>query len=154
MTSAELRMTDKAEPVPVTDILNRSYSLSTPHPVHLLIVSYNYNSSIMSNQEINDGEELWAVADLCLIPMGVADPSVGPQIAEVNVIQERTGVPSISLVVYLLCFRSYQCQRVLEKSGVEYTMHGYGTNIEGPVSDCQRINHTFARAPNCYFVHR
>jgi len=27
-----------------------------------------------------------------------------------------------------------QCQRVLEKSGVEYTMHGYGTNIEGPVS--------------------
>lgn len=44
---------------------------------------------VMSNQKINDGEELWAVADLCLIPMGVADPSVGPQIAEVSV---ETGV--------------------------------------------------------------
>jgi hypothetical protein len=52
----------------------------------------------MSNQEINDGEELWAVADLCLIPMGVADPSVGPQIAEVNIIQDRIGAPLISLV--------------------------------------------------------
>ena len=40
----------------------------------------------MSNQEINDGEELWAVADLCLIPMGLSDPSVGPQIAEVSIV--------------------------------------------------------------------
>lgn len=40
-------------------------------------------------------EELYAVADFCLIPMGYGtDPSVGPQIAE--------------------------CQRVLEKSGLEY----------------------------------
>jgi uncharacterized protein YqgV (UPF0045/DUF77 family) len=105
----------------------------------------------MSNQEINDGEELWAVADLCLIPMGVADPSVGPQIAEVNVIQDRTGVPSISLV-YLLCFRSYQCQRVLEKSGLEYTMHGYGTNIEGPVSICQRIYHISYSCTSSYLL--
>jgi len=40
----------------------------------------------MSNQETNDGEELWAVADLCLIPMGLSDPSVGPQIAEVSIV--------------------------------------------------------------------
>ncbi|EKD03834.1 hypothetical protein A1Q2_01847 [Trichosporon asahii var. asahii CBS 8904] len=39
-------------------------------------------------------EELYAVADFCLIPMGTESPSVGPQIAE--------------------------CQRVLEKSGLEY----------------------------------
>jgi len=38
----------------------------------------------MADKQLNDGEELWAVADLCLIPMGVADPSVGPQIAEVR----------------------------------------------------------------------
>ncbi|ORY26259.1 YkoF-like protein [Naematelia encephala] len=50
--------------------------------------------------------ELYAVADFCLIPMGLGVPSVGPQIAE--------------------------CQRVLEKSGLEYKLHGYGTNLEGP----------------------
>lgn len=40
-----------------------------------------------SVQVANHGEpgELWAVADLCLIPMGCSDPSVGPQIAEVGV---------------------------------------------------------------------
>ncbi|KAJ9103764.1 hypothetical protein QFC21_002226 [Naganishia friedmannii] len=53
-------------------------------------------------------EELYAVADFCLIPMGLETPSVGPQIAE--------------------------CQRVLEKSGLEYHLHGYGTNVEGPWS--------------------
>ncbi|QRW27713.1 DNA replication licensing factor mcm6 [Rhizoctonia solani] len=56
-------------------------------------------------------DELYAVADFCLIPMGTGEPSVGPQIAE--------------------------CQRVLEKSGLTYKglmhhlaqLHGYGTNI-------------------------
>jgi len=50
--------------------------------------------------------ELYAVADFCLIPMGTGEPSVGPYIAE--------------------------CQRILEKSGLTYKMHGYGTNLEGP----------------------
>ncbi|KAJ6597241.1 hypothetical protein DFH09DRAFT_114853 [Mycena vulgaris] len=50
--------------------------------------------------------ELYAVADFCLIPMGTAEPSVAIYIAE--------------------------CQRVLEKSGLKYKMHGYGTNLEGP----------------------
>ncbi|CAK9786836.1 unnamed protein product [Cutaneotrichosporon oleaginosum] len=58
----------------------------------------------MSNQKSSN--TLYAVADFCLIPMGLPTPSVGPQIAE--------------------------CQRVLEKSGLEYRLHGYGTNVEGP----------------------
>ena len=43
----------------------------------------------MADKQLNDGEELWAVADLCLIPMGVADPSVGPQIAEVSRLESK-----------------------------------------------------------------
>ncbi|TXT12253.1 uncharacterized protein COLE_02663 [Cutaneotrichosporon oleaginosum] len=58
----------------------------------------------MSNQKSSN--TLYAVADFCLIPMGLPTPSVGPQIAE--------------------------CQRVLEKSGLEYRLSGYGTNVEGP----------------------
>jgi len=58
--------------------------------------------------------ELYATADFCLIPMGLSDPSVAIYIAE--------------------------CQRVLEKTGLVYKMHGYGTNIEGPWSAvCQAI---------------
>ncbi|KAJ9120062.1 hypothetical protein QFC22_002959 [Naganishia vaughanmartiniae] len=50
-------------------------------------------------------EELYAVADFCLIPMGLETPSVGPQIAE--------------------------CQRVLEKSGLEYhTDIRIGTRVD------------------------
>nr|XP_019005738.1 uncharacterized protein I203_01053 [Kwoniella mangroviensis CBS 8507]OCF69199.1 hypothetical protein I203_01053 [Kwoniella mangroviensis CBS 8507] len=56
---------------------------------------------------------LYAVADFCLIPMGLPKPSVGPEIAEV--------------------------QRVLEKSGLEYKLHGYGTNLEGPWDDVVRV---------------
>ncbi|WWC64147.1 uncharacterized protein I303_106755 [Kwoniella dejecticola CBS 10117] len=52
---------------------------------------------------------LYAVADFCLIPMGLPQPSVGPEIAEV--------------------------QRVLEKSGLD----GYGTNVEGPWDDVCRV---------------
>ncbi|KAI0822768.1 hypothetical protein BC628DRAFT_1326563, partial [Trametes gibbosa] len=42
------------------------------------------------------------ITDFCLIPMGLAEPSVAEYIAE--------------------------CQRVLEKTG----LNGYGTNLEGP----------------------
>ncbi|KAF8643872.1 hypothetical protein AX16_008888 [Volvariella volvacea WC 439] len=59
--------------------------------------------------------DLYAVADFCLIPMGTADPSVGEQIAE--------------------------CARVLEKSGLTYSMHGYGTNLEGPWSQVMQAIH-------------
>ncbi|KAK0196761.1 DUF77-domain-containing protein [Armillaria mellea] len=59
--------------------------------------------------------ELYAVADFCLIPMAAPEPSVAVFIAE--------------------------CQRVLEKSGLTFKMHGYGTNLEGPWSDvCKAIH--------------
>ncbi|KAJ5090311.1 hypothetical protein N7532_008995 [Penicillium argentinense] len=45
-------------------------------------------------------------ADFCLIPIGTASPSVSAQIADV--------------------------QRLIEASGVKYTMHSAGTTLEGP----------------------
>ncbi|KAJ7047143.1 hypothetical protein C8F04DRAFT_1062834 [Mycena alexandri] len=66
--------------------------------------------------------DLYAVADFCLIPIGTGEPSVAEYIAE--------------------------CQRVLEKSGLKYKMHGYGTNLEGPwaavsqaIHDCHAAVH-------------
>ncbi|EPQ57872.1 hypothetical protein GLOTRDRAFT_56340 [Gloeophyllum trabeum ATCC 11539] len=68
------------------------------------------------------GSELYAVADFCLIPMGTGEPSVAEYIAE--------------------------CQRILEKSGLHFKMHGYGTNLEGPwsavckaIGDCHAAVH-------------
>lgn len=59
-------------------------------------------------------DDLYATADFCLIPMGLPDSSVAIYIA--------------------------QCQRVLEKSGLVYKMHGYGTNLEGPwMQVCEAI---------------
>ena len=45
-----------------------------------------------------------AIADLCLIPVGVGT-SVGEYVAE--------------------------CQRVFGEAGLEYTLHAYGTTVEG-----------------------
>jgi len=66
--------------------------------------------------------DLYAVADFCLIPMGTGESSVAEYIAE--------------------------CQRVLEKAGVTFKMHGYGTNLEGPwgkvsqaIHDCHAAVH-------------
>ncbi|KAJ7286165.1 YkoF-like protein [Mycena rebaudengoi] len=59
--------------------------------------------------------DLYAVADFCLIPIGTGNPSVAEEIAE--------------------------CQRILEKSGLKYKMHGYGTNIEGPWSAVSQAIH-------------
>ncbi|GLB34767.1 putative thiamine-binding protein [Lyophyllum shimeji] len=59
--------------------------------------------------------DLYAVADFCLIPMGTGNSSVAEEIAE--------------------------CQRVLEKSGLKYKMHGYGTNLEGPWSQVSQAIH-------------
>ncbi|KAJ7721563.1 hypothetical protein DFH07DRAFT_857769 [Mycena maculata] len=67
-------------------------------------------------------DDLYAVADFCLIPIGTGEPSVAEYIAE--------------------------CQRILEKSGLKYKMHGYGTNLEGPwpavsqaIHDCHAAVH-------------
>ncbi|KAF6764043.1 hypothetical protein DFP72DRAFT_874127 [Ephemerocybe angulata] len=59
--------------------------------------------------------ELYAVADFCLIPIGTGTSSVAEEIAE--------------------------CQRVLEKSGLKYKLHGYGTNLEGPWSQVSQTIH-------------
>ncbi|KAK7693940.1 hypothetical protein QCA50_003514 [Cerrena zonata] len=67
----------------------------------------------MATQEIK--QDLYAVADFCLIPMGTGEPSVAEYIAE--------------------------CSRVLEKSGLTYKLHGYGTNLEGPWSEVMQAIH-------------
>jgi uncharacterized protein (TIGR00106 family) len=61
------------------------------------------------------------VADFCIIPIGV-EASVSPYITE--------------------------CQTVLKKSGLNYLMHAYGTNVEGPwdkvmevVKECHKVVH-------------
>ncbi|KAK4058900.1 UPF0045 protein M15 [Microbotryomycetes sp. JL221] len=54
-----------------------------------------------------------AVADFCLIPMGIGEPGVTKYIAE--------------------------CQRVLEKSGLKYQLHGYGTGVEGEYSEVMKV---------------
>lgn len=70
----------------------------------------------------DDKDDLYAVADFCLIPMGTGDSSVAEYIAE--------------------------CQTVLQKSGLTFKMHGYGTNLEGPwnqvckaIHDCHAAVH-------------
>ncbi|KAE8543420.1 hypothetical protein D1P53_000131 [Cryptococcus gattii VGV] len=56
-------------------------------------------------------DQLYAIADFCLIPMGLPVPSVGPQIAE--------------------------CQKVLEKSGLEYKL----TRHVQAIGDCHKAVH-------------
>ncbi|KDE03355.1 hypothetical protein MVLG_06161 [Microbotryum lychnidis-dioicae p1A1 Lamole] len=54
-----------------------------------------------------------AVADFCLIPMGIGEVGVTKYIAE--------------------------CQRVLEKSGLEYKLHGYGTGVQGEFVQVMKV---------------
>ncbi|KAJ3714003.1 hypothetical protein DFJ43DRAFT_1134872 [Lentinula guzmanii] len=63
---------------------------------------------------MSTSDDLYAVADFCLIPMGTGEPSVAGYIAE--------------------------CQRILEKSGLKYKV-GYGTNLEGPWSEVSKAIH-------------
>ncbi|KAF7590445.1 hypothetical protein BBP40_002849 [Aspergillus hancockii] len=53
------------------------------------------------------------LADFCLIPIGTANPSVSAQIADV--------------------------QRLIEKSGLKYTMHSAGTTLEGSWDEVHRV---------------
>lgn len=52
------------------------------------------------------------IVDLCVVPLGVG-VSVSPQVAA--------------------------CQRVIEASGLDYRMHAYGTNIEGPWDEVMAV---------------
>jgi uncharacterized protein (TIGR00106 family) len=53
------------------------------------------------------------VADFCLIPIGTSTASVSAQIADV--------------------------QRLIRKSGIEYTMHSAGTTLDGPWDDVMKL---------------
>ncbi|GAA6006418.1 hypothetical protein JCM11491_004949 [Sporobolomyces phaffii] len=67
-----------------------------------------------------------AVADFCLIPMGISDTSVSKYIAE--------------------------CQRVLEKTGLKYQLGSYGTGVEGEFTEvCKAIElcHEAVHAMGC-----
>ncbi|KAG9018930.1 hypothetical protein FRB90_008123 [Tulasnella sp. 427] len=74
----------------------------------------------MSSETSTSQDELYAVADFCLIPIGTAETSVAEYIAE--------------------------CQRVLEKSGLSFKMHGYGTNLEGSWSAVSDAIHACHKA--------
>ncbi|KAH9952066.1 hypothetical protein B0H21DRAFT_715576 [Amylocystis lapponica] len=76
----------------------------------------------MASAPSTSPDELYAVADFCLIPMGTPGTSVADYIAE--------------------------CSRILAKTGLTYKMHGYGTNLEGPwtavmqaIHDCHSAVH-------------
>ncbi|WVR09153.1 hypothetical protein IAU60_006215 [Kwoniella sp. DSM 27419] len=73
---------------------------------------------------------LYAVADFCLIPMGLPVPSVGPEIAEVQRVLERSGLE------YKVgsCVRPSDCPLISLRQ-----LHGYGTNVEGPWDDVMRV---------------
>ncbi|KAG1724956.1 YkoF-like protein [Suillus paluster] len=66
----------------------------------------------------NMPNDLYAVADFCLIPIGTGESSVAEYIAE--------------------------CHRVLEKSGLTFKdtcLSGYATNHEGPRSEVSKAIH-------------
>ncbi|KAI0333621.1 hypothetical protein GY45DRAFT_1319601 [Cubamyces sp. BRFM 1775] len=67
------------------------------------------------SQSTQSSSDLYAVADFCLVPMGTGEPSVAEYVAE--------------------------CVRVLEKTGLKFKMHGYGTNLEGPWSEVMQAIH-------------
>ena len=59
------------------------------------------------------------IADLCVVPIGVG----------------------VSVSKYVAA-----CQKILDEAGLEYRMHGYGTNIEGEWED------VFAAIRRCHEV--
>lgn len=59
--------------------------------------------------------KILTTTDFCLVPIGTSNPSVAEEIAE--------------------------CQRVLERSGLTFKMHGYGTNLEGPWFEVSKVIH-------------
>lgn len=95
----------------------------------------------------SDSQELYAVADFCLIPMGFGtDPSVGPQIAECQRVLEKSGLEyNVSLTrIHINQFRYVPT----DPNDSLYQLHGYGTNIEGPwskvmdaIRDCHAAVH-------------
>ena len=66
-----------------------------------------------SKDEVDDPFNMHIVCDLGVIPIGLPTTSVSKEIAIV--------------------------QKIIERSGLEYMMHGYGTNIEGKWDDVMTL---------------
>ncbi|KAH8117010.1 hypothetical protein DFH11DRAFT_1578653 [Phellopilus nigrolimitatus] len=81
----------------------------------------------MSSSTSNKANDLYAVADFCLIPMGLGEPSVRLRRTSVGFHALRLGSKVAKYIA--------ECQVVLQKTGLTFKMHGYGTNIEGPWSE-------------------
>ncbi|KAJ3718434.1 YkoF-like protein [Lentinula raphanica] len=65
---------------------------------------------------MSSSDDLYAVADFCLIPMGTGEPSVAGYIAE--------------------------CQRILEKSGLKYKVRRLpGSEVSKAIHDCHLAVH-------------
>ncbi|KAM5532329.1 hypothetical protein V8D89_014008 [Ganoderma adspersum] len=75
------------------------------------------------NMAQSASDDLYAVADFCLIPMGTSGPSVAEYIAECSRVLEKTG----------LTFRPTHLCPLLTS--------GYGTNLEGPWNQVMQAIH-------------
>ncbi|KAL8292949.1 hypothetical protein RQP46_000643 [Phenoliferia psychrophenolica] len=65
-----------------------------------------------SARAASSSPKMHCVADFCLIPMGIGEVGVTKYIAEV--------------------------QRTLEKTGLEYKLHGYGTGVSGEFGEVMK----------------
>ncbi|KZV85538.1 YkoF-like protein [Exidia glandulosa HHB12029] len=63
-------------------------------------------------------QELYAVADFCLVPIGTGETSVAAYVAECHRVLEKTGLAFKVLQIHLHRLNMF--------------FSGYGTNIEGP----------------------
>ncbi|WVF65671.1 hypothetical protein IAT40_000402 [Kwoniella sp. CBS 6097] len=91
---------------------------------------------------------MYAVADFCLIPMGLPKPSVGPEIAEVQRVLEKSGLEyKVSTTAICWIMPSHHTSSAMPAVTVAVAdfpfstmqLHGYGTNIEGPWDDVMRV---------------
>ncbi|KAI6045557.1 DUF77-domain-containing protein [Pisolithus marmoratus] len=81
----------------------------------------------------DDKDNLYAVADFCLIPIGTGDSSVAEYIAECQTVLQKSGLTfKVSIYGHL------EFSPLTSGFG---KMHGYGTNLEGPWDDvCKAIH--------------
>ncbi|CAL1705534.1 unnamed protein product [Somion occarium] len=82
-------------------------------------------------------QDLYAVADFCLIPMGTGEPSVAEYIAECSRVLQKSGLKhqvSICHEALVRCTISLTSPSAIQ-------LHGYGTNLEGPWSEVVKAIH-------------
>lgn len=91
---------------------------------------------------------------VCLIPMGLPTPSVGPQIAECQRVLEKSGLEykvcdraTGELYKRWLTFLSFSKYKSFERR--PNANSGYGTNLEGPWDKVMEVRDPYAgKAPN------